>query len=280
MYRWMSQTIINSNLSFAKSKSTNLMFKKDRNSTRIFFDFKFRCVTSRECKYRNALKIWKNIFMIFFTAMKFSLNKFFKFSKEKYDIIRKNTKFFRKFTTWTIFFCLTIKFFSIHTNDHVYMRILSHYTNFSANLIQLIFFLLFFAFSDLFSLRFVKFFANICRVDVHVDNFVHFFERVISQFSFTNINEKLPENEKLIKLCDNDMIVDFKYIKRRKNRAIIFKKIIYFLVIFDFARFVIEQFDFEIKFANVDIDFSFLIFFSKFKIQMKWRRISFFAWSL
>ena len=122
-----------------------------------------------------------------------------------------------------------------------------------------------FAFFAFFSLKFVKFFANIHRIDAYVDNFVHFFERITFQFSFTNINEKLFENEKLIKLCDNDLIVNLKYIKRKKSRAIIFKKNRLFFVVFDFIRFVIEQLDFKVKFANVDINFLFFIFF--FEIQ-------------
>jgi len=76
------QTVFKSNLLFARSKSASLMLKKDRDSIRIFFDFKSRYITSREYRYLSALRVWKNRSIIFFTAIRLSLCRFFRFSRE------------------------------------------------------------------------------------------------------------------------------------------------------------------------------------------------------
>ena len=149
------------------------------------------------------------------------------------------------------------------------MRIFFHNADLSANAVQSVFFQLFFTLIVFSSLRFIKFFANVYRVDAHVDNFVHFFECAIFSFSFMNIDRILFENEKLIKLRDNRVVIDFKYIERKKRRATVFKKFFYIFIIFGFACVVTDQFDFKFKFLNVNFDFSFLFFFFRFRIQMK-----------
>ena len=145
------------------------------------------------------------------------------------------------------------------------MRIFPHYTDFSANLIQPVFFLLPLALSALSPLGLVKFFAGIYRAGAHVDNFVHSSERATSQFPFTNVDGELPGSEGLTRLCGSGVAVDPKYIKRRKSRATIFKEIVYLLVILGFARLVAGQLDLEAKPADADIDFPSPVFL--FEVQ-------------
>ena len=195
--------------------------------------------------------------MIFFTAIELSSCKSFKFSKKKYDIIKKGTEFSRKFTIETIFSFMTIRFRSIQMSDHFYMRIFFYNANLSANPIQSIFFLFFSALIAFFLSRFVKFFASVYRVDAHVDNFVHFSKCTISQFLLTNIYRILSKSKGLTKLRGSRVNIDFKHIEQRKHRATVFKKFLCIFIILDFACVVTDQFDFKFKPLNVNLDFSF-----------------------
>lgn len=142
----------------------------------VFLDPNIQCATLCRCKYWSTLKTWAKISIIFFTAIKFSTCRFSRFPEKKYDIIEKSIKFSRKFTIWIMFFFMTIKFYSIYMNNHVYIRIFFHNADFFIYSIQSVFFLLFFAFIVFSPLRFIKFLADIDCANAPVDNFVHFFE--------------------------------------------------------------------------------------------------------
>jgi len=119
---------------------------------------------------------------------------------------------------------------------------------------------LFIAFFALLQLRYVKLFTNVYNVDAYIDNFVYFIERVAFQCLFTNIYKNLSKSKRLIRLCDNNLIVDFKYIERRETNAIALKKILNFVVVFNFASLIISQFDFKSKLLSIDLDFLFSFF--------------------
>lgn len=187
--------------------------------------------------------------------MGLSLCKSFRFLRGRYDIIRKGTEFSQKFTTWTVFSFMTVRFHSIHMSDHAYMWILSHNVNLFVNFIQSVFLLFPSALLTFSSLRFVKCFADVYHISAHINNFVHFSEWATSQFLFTNIDGELPESERLTRLCDSHVAVNFKYIEWRKISASFLKKFLHILVVFSFAHLMAGQIDLEAQLLNMNLDF-------------------------